>query len=84
MREKTKPRHQYIDRATGAVADERLLADGPARQQMLDGLREVRDKLTVTAGASASTTAAREVLKILQLEKGRRETQAAQSGAIGT
>ena len=28
MREKTKPRHQYIDRATGAVADERLLADG--------------------------------------------------------
>jgi lipid-A-disaccharide synthase len=61
---------------------ERLLADGPERQQMLDGLREVQDRLSVAAGISASATAAREVLKILQLERGRRETQAAQSGVI--
>jgi lipid-A-disaccharide synthase len=65
-----------------AAQVERVLADGPERQQMLDGLREVRDKLSVAVGASASTTAAREVLKILQLEKsGTKETQAAQSGS---
>jgi lipid-A-disaccharide synthase len=59
---------------------ERVLADGPERRQMLEGLREVRAKLSVQAGASASMAAALEVLKIVQLETRRKETQAAQSG----
>ena len=60
-----------------AARIERLLPDGPERQQMLDGLLEVRAKLGVATGASASVTAACEILKIIQLEKGPTETQAA-------
>jgi lipid-A-disaccharide synthase len=60
---------------------ERVLADGPERQQMLDGLREVRARLSVAVGASASETAAREILKIIQLEW-RAKAQAAQSCSI--
>ncbi len=52
-----------------AARIERVLADGLERQQMLDGLREVRAKLSVAAGASASVTAAHEILKIIQLER---------------
>ncbi len=56
-----------------AARIERLLADGPERRQMLDGLREVRTRLSVAAGASASMTAAREILKVIQLERGKTE-----------
>jgi lipid-A-disaccharide synthase len=52
-----------------ATRIERLLANGPQRQQMLEGLREVRARLSVAAGASASEMAAREILKIIQLER---------------
>jgi lipid-A-disaccharide synthase len=61
-----------------AARIERVLADGPERRQMLDGLREVQAKLSVAAGASASVTAAREILKIIQLER-RAKTEAAPS-----
>jgi lipid-A-disaccharide synthase len=54
-----------------AARIEQLLADGPERRQMLDGLREVRARLSVAAGASASETVAREVLKVIQVEQGR-------------
>jgi lipid-A-disaccharide synthase len=68
-----------------AARIERLLADGPERRQMLDGLREVRARLSVAAGASASVTAARETLKVIQVERERAETQAAPcSTAPGT
>jgi lipid-A-disaccharide synthase len=60
-----------------AARIERLLADGPERRQMLDGLREVRARLSVAAGASASMTAARETLKVIQVERERAETQSA-------
>jgi lipid A disaccharide synthetase len=59
-----------------AARIERLLADGPERRQMLDGLREVRARLSVAAGASASVTAAQEILKVIQLERGRTKTEA--------
>jgi lipid-A-disaccharide synthase len=49
-----------------AARIERLLADGPERQQMIEGLREVRGRLSVAAGASASETAARAILKIVE------------------
>jgi lipid-A-disaccharide synthase len=61
-----------------AARIERVLADGLERRQMLDGLREVQAKLSVAAGASASVTAAREILKIIQLER-RAKTEAAPS-----
>jgi lipid-A-disaccharide synthase len=54
-----------------AARIERMLADGPERRQMLDGLREVRASLSVAAGASASETAARGILKVIQVEQGR-------------
>jgi lipid A disaccharide synthetase len=54
-----------------AARIERVLAEGPERQQMLEGLREVRARLSVAAGASASEMAAREILKVIRLEKGR-------------
>jgi lipid-A-disaccharide synthase len=64
-----------------AARIERVLADSPERRQMIEGLREVRAKLSVGAGASASVAAAREVLKILQLETGGQKIQAAPSGS---
>ncbi len=64
-----------------AARVERVLADNPERRQMIEGLREVRAKLSVAAGASASVAAAREVLKILQLETGGRKIQAIPSGS---
>ncbi len=60
-----------------AARIERLLADGPERRQMLDGLCEVRARLSIGAGASASVTAAKEILKVIQLERGRTKTQTA-------
>ena len=86
---------QDFTAAKVAAEVERVLADGPERRQMLEGLREVRAKLSVdphpdttekmcgdpgSAGASASTAAALEVLKIVQLETRRKETETAQSG----
>ena len=82
--------------ANVAAEVERILADGPERRQMLEGFREVRAKLSAashpntlekmrigdpgSAGTSASTAAALEVLKIVQLETRRKETETAQSG----
>jgi lipid-A-disaccharide synthase len=53
----------------GATRIERLLADGPERQQMIEGLREVRARLSVAAGASASETAARAILKVISANR---------------
>ena len=58
---------QDFTAAKVAAEVERVLADGPPRRQMLDGLCEVRAKLRAAGDASASLTAAREVLKIVQL-----------------
>jgi lipid-A-disaccharide synthase len=52
-----------------ATRIERLLADGPERQQMIEGLREVRARLSVAAGASASETAARAILKVISANR---------------
>ncbi len=84
---------QDFKAARVAAEIERVLADGPERRRMLEGLREVRAKLSVdphpntpenmgggSAGASASTAAAVEVLKIVQLETRRKETETAHSG----